>query len=51
MQEQAQLGAALNSDGRLAPFSNERHARIHGAAVRAARAAGWSGERELEDDR
>ena len=29
----------------------ERHQRIHGAAVKNARAAGWSGEQETEDEK
>lgn len=29
----------------------ERHQRIHGEAIRRARAAGWSGEAETEDEK
>jgi hypothetical protein len=29
----------------------ERHQRIHGEAIKKAKAAGWSGEQEIEDDR
>lgn len=35
----------------LPPLLFERHQRIHGAAVDAARQAGWSGEMELEGDK
>ncbi len=35
----------------LPPELAARHQRIHGAALTAAQAAGWSGEHELEDDK
>ena len=36
---------------RLPPDLAERHQRIHGAAIEQARATGWCGEHELEDDK
>ena len=35
----------------LPPDLAERHQRIHGAAIEQARAEGWCGEHELEDDK
>lgn len=36
---------------RLPAELRERHQRIHDAAIASARAAGWSGEQEVSDDR
>ncbi len=35
----------------LPPELFEKHQRIHDAAIEAAKAAGWSGEHETEDDK
>ncbi len=35
---------------RLPPELRERHQRIHGEAMKKARAAGWSGEQETDDE-